>query len=114
MAEVEPDIPFVRATGEGGKGMDDKIILLVEDNPDDELLTMRALKKNNITNEVVVARDGAEALAALRRVGWYTIAQDEATSVVYGMPKAAKALGAAVDILPIGHVAQSILSFIKK
>ncbi|ADH86058.1 response regulator [Desulfurivibrio alkaliphilus] len=42
--------------------MSDKIILLVEDNPDDEALTIRALKKNNILNEVVVARDGAEAL----------------------------------------------------
>lgn len=42
--------------------MQEKIILLVEDNPDDEALTLRALKKNNILNEVVVARDGAEAL----------------------------------------------------
>ena len=42
--------------------MTDKIILLVEDNADDEALTLRALKKNNIKNEVVVARDGAEAL----------------------------------------------------
>ena len=42
--------------------MGDKIILLVEDNPDDEALTLRALKKNNIRNEVVVARNGAEAL----------------------------------------------------
>jgi CheY-like chemotaxis protein len=42
--------------------MKDKIILLVEDNPDDEALTIRALKKNNIRNEVVVAHDGAEAL----------------------------------------------------
>ena len=42
--------------------MDKKIILLVEDNPDDEALTLRALKKNNIQNEVVVARDGEEAL----------------------------------------------------
>lgn len=42
--------------------MGDKVILLVEDNPDDEVLTLRALKKNNIGNEVVVARDGAEAL----------------------------------------------------
>ncbi len=42
--------------------MNNKVILLVEDNPDDEALTLRALKKNNITNEVVVARDGAEAL----------------------------------------------------
>ena len=39
-----------------------KAILLVEDNLDDEELTLRALKKNNILNEVVVARDGAEAL----------------------------------------------------
>lgn len=37
-------------------------ILLVEDNPDDELLTLRALKNANVTNEIVVARDGAEAL----------------------------------------------------
>ena len=42
--------------------MNDKIILLVEDNPDDVELTLRALKKNNILNEVVVTRDGAEAL----------------------------------------------------
>ena len=42
--------------------MDDKFILLVEDNPDDEALTVRALRKNNIVNEVVVMRDGAEAL----------------------------------------------------
>jgi two-component system, response regulator len=39
-----------------------KMILLVEDNPDDEALTLRAFEKNNITNEIVVARDGAEAL----------------------------------------------------
>jgi two-component system response regulator len=37
-------------------------ILLVEDNPDDEALTLRAFRKNNFTNEVVVARDGPEAL----------------------------------------------------
>jgi CheY-like chemotaxis protein len=37
-------------------------ILLVEDNPDDEALTLRALRKNNIVNEVIVAHDGAEAL----------------------------------------------------
>lgn len=42
-----------------------KAILLVEDNPDDVELTLRALKKNNIVNEVVVAHDGAEALEIL-------------------------------------------------
>jgi CheY-like chemotaxis protein len=39
-----------------------RIILLVEDNPDDEMLTLRAMRKNNIANEVIVVRDGAEAL----------------------------------------------------
>lgn len=45
--------------------MSDKVILLVEDNADDEALTLRALKKNNICNEVVVARDGVRALEYL-------------------------------------------------
>jgi two-component system response regulator len=40
-------------------------ILLVEDNPDDVALTQRAFKKSNIANEIIVARDGAEALALL-------------------------------------------------
>ena len=51
--------------------MDNKIILLVEDNPDDEVLTVRALKKNNILNDMVVARDGAEALDYLFGAGSY-------------------------------------------
>jgi two-component system response regulator len=40
-------------------------ILLVEDNPDDEALTVRALKKSNIVNEIMVARDGIQALQYL-------------------------------------------------
>jgi two-component system, response regulator len=51
--------------------MPHKIILLVEDNPDDEALTVRALKKNNIVNNVVIARDGAEALEYVFGTGAY-------------------------------------------
>ncbi|HEY5997294.1 MAG TPA: response regulator [Candidatus Deferrimicrobiaceae bacterium] len=49
--------------------MKEKIILLVEDNPDDETLTIRALKKNKILNDVVIAHDGAEALDYLFGTG---------------------------------------------
>ena len=49
--------------------MENRAILLVEDNPDDQKLTVRALKKNNITNELVIASDGAEALAYLFGTG---------------------------------------------
>ncbi len=51
--------------------MNNKIILLVEDNPDDEALTLRAFKKNHIANDIIVVRDGAEALDFLFGTGAY-------------------------------------------
>lgn len=55
-----------------------------------------------------MGRDGAQGLQALRAKGNHTIAQDQATSAVYGMPKAAAALNAAVDILPLDEIAARI------
>lgn len=52
--------------------MKDKMILLVEDNPDDEALTVRALNKNKIANNLAVARDGVEALDFLFCTGPYS------------------------------------------
>lgn len=51
--------------------MTPKVILLVEDNPDDEILTIRALQRSNISNELVVAHDGVEALDYLFGQGVY-------------------------------------------
>ncbi|HEX3845660.1 MAG TPA: chemotaxis response regulator protein-glutamate methylesterase [Steroidobacteraceae bacterium] len=56
-----------------------------------------------------MGRDGAKGLKTLRNKGYYTIAQDEATSAVYGMPKAAATLGAAVDVLPLERIAPRLI-----
>jgi chemotaxis response regulator CheB len=56
-----------------------------------------------------MGRDGAKGLNALRKKGYHTIAQDETTSAVYGMPKAAATLGAAVDILPLDAIAPRLV-----
>jgi two-component system response regulator WspF len=59
-----------------------------------------------------IGRDGAQGLLELRQAGWYTIAQDEKTCVVYGMPQAAHQLGAARCVLSVtdiaGHVAERL------
>jgi two-component system response regulator WspF len=61
-----------------------------------------------------IGRDGARGLLTLRRAGWHTIAQDERTSVIYGMPKAAAELGAAAAILPLDEIPEAIVSRVRK
>ena len=55
-----------------------------------------------------MGRDGALGLLALRRSGAATIAQDEATSIIYGMPREAAQLGAAERILPLGEIGPAL------
>ncbi|CAN7264330.1 chemotaxis response regulator protein-glutamate methylesterase [Trinickia sp. LjRoot230] len=61
-----------------------------------------------------MGRDGAIGLKAMRAKGYQTIAQDEATSAVYGMPKAAAALDAARLILPLGSIADELAAIVKR
>ena len=61
-----------------------------------------------------MGRDGAAGLLALKRAGWLTIAQDEATSVIWGMPGAAVKLGAAELVLPIGRIAPAIADRVRR
>jgi two-component system response regulator WspF len=51
-----------------------------------------------------MGRDGAMGMKALREKGHYTVAQDAASSAVYGMPKAAADMGAAVEVLPLEKI----------
>lgn len=61
-----------------------------------------------------IGRDGAQGMLELRRAGWHTIAQDQRTSVVYGMPQAASQLGAAVEILPVEDIAAAAVHRISR
>lgn len=61
-----------------------------------------------------MGRDGADALKALRNDGHHTIAQDRASSAVYGMPKAAAEIDAAVDILPINMIGKKLIDLLSE
>ncbi|HKL19359.1 MAG TPA: chemotaxis response regulator protein-glutamate methylesterase [Halalkalibaculum sp.] len=58
--------------------------------------------------------DGAKGLLEMKTKGAHTVAQDEATSVVYGMPKEANKIGAALEVLPIQSIARSIIGHMKE
>jgi len=68
-----------------------KTLLLVEDNPDDEALTLRALRRNNVANEIIVARDGQEALDYLFGTGAFdgrdTVEQPQVILLDLKLPK---------------------------
>jgi two-component system response regulator WspF len=56
-----------------------------------------------------MGRDGARGLLALRQAGWHTVAQDEKTSILYGMPRAAAEAGGAIEVLPLDEIAPAIV-----
>ncbi len=59
-----------------------------------------------------MGQDGAAGMVALREAGAYTIAQDEKSSVIFGMPRTAIELGGAVDTLPLRNIGQKVLSYL--
>ena len=61
-----------------------------------------------------MGKDGAQGLKLLRLKGWHTIAQNQTTSAVYGMPKVAVELNAASEILPLEQIATSIKNLVTK
>lgn len=61
-----------------------------------------------------MGRDGARGLLSIKNKGWHTIAQDEKTSVVYGMPKAAIDLNAAAQVLPVDEIGPALVNLLKK
>jgi len=61
-----------------------------------------------------MGRDGADGMLAMKQAGSYNFAQDEATSVVFGMPKEAIKLGAIDEVLPIDKIADAIVKALKK
>ncbi len=61
-----------------------------------------------------MGRDGAKGLLKLKKAGWFTIVQDEKTSIVYGMPGAALNIGAACEVLPVEDIAEGIVKYLKR
>ena len=78
----------------------------------DELFRSATPFAQNVTAALLtgMGRDGAQGLLALRQAGAFTLAQDEATSVVYGMPRAAWEIGAAQTRLPIDRIGAELLA----
>lgn len=76
-----------------------------------------SVARNWLTRDLAIlltgmGADGANGLLTLKKMGWHTIAQNEATSIVYGMPKAAFELDAAIEILSTEKITEAIIRFI--
>lgn len=79
----------------------------------DELFESAATLRNITISAALLTgmgKDGANGMLTLRRLGARTIAQDENTSLIYGMPRVAAELGAVDEILPLGAIAQALMS----
>ncbi|MDW7690727.1 chemotaxis response regulator protein-glutamate methylesterase [Flammeovirgaceae bacterium SG7u.111] len=74
------------------------------------------ISKNNSIGIIMtgMGNDGAEGLLALKNAGAYTIAQDEASSVVFGMPKQAIEIGAALDVVPLKEISEKVCYYLEE
>jgi len=120
-APLEPGVAYI---GQGGthfivKNAREKNILTLEGErkellykPSVDLLftSLADVYRNKVVGVLLtgMGKDGAMGLLKIKNMGGYTIAQDEKSSVIYGMPKAAADLGAARSVLPIKKIAEEI------
>ena len=93
---------------------DEPIDVFYRPSVDVFFMSLAENSKHSITAILLtgMGSDGARGLLKLREKGAYTVAQDSFTSVVYGMPKVAVEMGAAIDVLPIGMIANAITDVI--
>ena len=100
-----PSFPRLRGVGRLSKPPS-KIVVATDHVSGVRLSDLLAIAERRL---IPLEYDGARGLLELRQAGWQTLAQDQSTSIVYGMPKAAKELGAACEVLPLDQIARSIV-----
>jgi two-component system chemotaxis response regulator CheB len=113
---VSPGDQHLKLSSAGRIRLDSEPESLHRPSADELFRSLAAYRSGNVVGVVLsgMGEDGAQGLLELRRGGGTTIAQDESSSLIYGMPKAAAKLGAAEAILPLDAIAAAICSAVRK
>lgn len=122
--DIKEDTIYIAPGGIHMKVEKNKKILLTSEDPiwgvrpavDKLFFSAAEVYKNNLLSVVLtgMGRDGAQGTVEVKKVGGYTISQDEATSTIYGMPKATYETGKVDEVLPLDKVARRIEEIVRK